>query len=97
MLSPQRAPAPAKVTNKLQKPEVHAAQTATATPAGHRRAKASETSNDSEDSSGSSSGSEEDAAGPQMVPAAHSLGEGPWRRRRGGPGEGSDGLLEPRV
>ncbi|XP_039095413.1 treacle protein isoform X1 [Hyaena hyaena] len=77
VLSPQRAPAPAKVTNKLQKPEVPAAQTATATPAGHRRAKASETSNDSEDSSGSSSGSEEDAAGPQMVPAAHSLGPAP--------------------
>uniref|UniRef100_A0ABI7YGS2 Treacle protein domain-containing protein n=1 Tax=Felis catus TaxID=9685 RepID=A0ABI7YGS2_FELCA len=71
--SPQRAPVQAKVTNKFRKPEVPVVQQATATPAGRPRAKASETSNDSEDSSGSSSGSEEDADGPQMVPSAHRL------------------------
>ena len=85
MTSPQRAPVQAKVTNKFRKPEVPVVQQATATPAGRPRAKASETSNDSEDSSGSSSGSEEDADGPQMVPSAHRLGEGPRRGRLGGP------------
>uniref|UniRef100_A0ABI7YHR3 Treacle protein domain-containing protein n=1 Tax=Felis catus TaxID=9685 RepID=A0ABI7YHR3_FELCA len=75
--SPQRAPVQAKVTNKFRKPEVPVVQQATATPAGRPRAKASETSNDSEDSSGSSSGSEEDADGPQMVPSAHRLGPAP--------------------
>ncbi|XP_030185221.1 treacle protein isoform X3 [Lynx canadensis] len=73
VISPQRAPVQAKVTNKFRKPEVPVVQQATATPAGRPRAKASETSNDSEDSSGSSSGSEEDADGPQMVPSAHRL------------------------
>ncbi|XP_053056230.1 treacle protein isoform X3 [Acinonyx jubatus] len=73
VMSPQRAPVQAKVTNKFRKPEVPVVQQATATPAGRPRAKASETSNDSEDSSGSSSGSEEDADGPQMVPSAHRL------------------------
>ncbi|XP_025779873.1 treacle protein isoform X2 [Puma concolor] len=77
VMSPQRAPVQAKVTNKFRKPEVPVVQQATATPAGHPRAKASETSNDSEDSSGSSSGSEEDADGPQMVPSAHRLGPAP--------------------
>lgn len=84
-MSPQRARVEAKVTNKFRKPEVPVVQQATATPAGRPRAKASETSNDSEDSSGSSSGSEEDADGPQMVPSAHRLGEGPRRGRLGGP------------
>ncbi|XP_045293090.1 treacle protein isoform X1 [Leopardus geoffroyi] len=73
VMSPQRAPVQAKVTNKFRKPEVPVVQQATATPAGRPRAKASDTSNDSEDSSGSSSGSEEDADGPQMVPSAHRL------------------------
>ncbi|XP_053763007.1 treacle protein isoform X7 [Panthera pardus] len=73
VMSPQRARVEAKVTNKFRKPEVPVVQQATATPAGRPRAKASETSNDSEDSSGSSSGSEEDADGPQMVPSAHRL------------------------
>ncbi|XP_046948409.1 treacle protein isoform X2 [Lynx rufus] len=73
VMSPQRAPVQAKVTNKFRKPEVPVVQQATAAPAGRPRAKASETSNDSEDSSGSSSGSEEDADGPQMVPSAHRL------------------------
>ncbi|XP_053056229.1 treacle protein isoform X2 [Acinonyx jubatus] len=77
VMSPQRAPVQAKVTNKFRKPEVPVVQQATATPAGRPRAKASETSNDSEDSSGSSSGSEEDADGPQMVPSAHRLGPAP--------------------
>ncbi|VFV31732.1 treacle major isoform [Lynx pardinus] len=77
VISPQRAPVQAKVTNKFRKPEVPVVQQATATPAGRPRAKASETSNDSEDSSGSSSGSEEDADGPQMVPSAHRLGPAP--------------------
>nr|XP_025864452.1 treacle protein isoform X5 [Vulpes vulpes] len=67
VMSPQITPVQAKVTNKLKKAEVPAVERATATPAGHPKAKASETSNDSEDSSGSSSGSEEDADGPQKA------------------------------
>ncbi|XP_029798913.1 treacle protein isoform X8 [Suricata suricatta] len=73
MRSPQKAPVPAKVTNKLRKPEAPAAQQATGTPVARRRAEASETSDGSEDSSGSSSGSEEDANGPRTVPSAHRL------------------------
>lgn len=84
-MSPQITPVQAKMTNKLKKAEVPAVERATATPVGHPKAKASETSNDSEDSSGSSSGSEEDADGPQK---AHRRGEGPSRRRLGGPGAG---------
>lgn len=86
-MSPQSAPVQAKGTNKLRKPEVPAIQRATATPAGHAKAKASDTSNDSADSSGSSSGSEEDADRPRMAPSAHRPGEGP-RRRLGGPRAG---------
>ncbi|XP_045671252.1 treacle protein isoform X5 [Ursus americanus] len=71
VMSPQSAPVQAKGTNKLRKPEVPAIQRATATPAGHAKAKASDTSNDSADSSGSSSGSEEDADRPRMAPSAH--------------------------
>ncbi|KAM8956926.1 treacle protein isoform 6-T8 [Lycaon pictus] len=67
VMSPQITPVQAKMTNKLKKAEVPAVERATATPAGHPKAKASETSNDSEDSSGSSSGSEEDADGPQKA------------------------------
>ncbi|CAK7303915.1 Treacle protein [Vulpes lagopus] len=74
VMSPQITPVQAKVTNKLKKAEVPAVERATATPAGHPKAKASETSNDSEDSSGSSSGSEEDADGPQK---AHRRGPAP--------------------
>ncbi|XP_072612990.1 treacle protein isoform X10 [Vulpes vulpes] len=74
VMSPQITPVQAKVTNKLKKAEVPAVERATATPAGHPKAKASETSNDSEDSSGSSSGSEEDADGPQK---AHRQGPAP--------------------
>ncbi|XP_048965192.1 treacle protein isoform X3 [Canis lupus dingo] len=67
VMSPQITPVQAKMTNKLKKAEVPAVERATATPVGHPKAKASETSNDSEDSSGSSSGSEEDADGPQKA------------------------------
>nr|XP_055181080.1 treacle protein isoform X4 [Nyctereutes procyonoides] len=67
IMSPQITPVQAKVTNKLKKAEVPAVEQATATPAGHPKAKASETSNDSEDSSSSSSGSEEDGDGPQKA------------------------------
>ncbi|XP_026366552.2 treacle protein isoform X8 [Ursus arctos] len=77
VMSPQSAPVQAKGTNKLRKPEVPAIQRATATPAGHAKAKASDTSNDSADSSGSSSGSEEDADGPRMAPSAHRPGPAP--------------------
>lgn len=81
-------PVPAKGTNKVRKPEVPALQRATATPTGRTKAKASDTSSDSNDSSGSSSGSEEDANGPRMAPSAPRLGEGPRRRRLGGPRAG---------
>uniref|UniRef100_A0A8I3MVM8 Treacle ribosome biosis factor 1 n=2 Tax=Canis lupus familiaris TaxID=9615 RepID=A0A8I3MVM8_CANLF len=74
VMSPQITPVQAKMTNKLKKAEVPAVERATATPVGHPKAKASETSNDSEDSSGSSSGSEEDADGPQK---AHRRGPAP--------------------
>nr|XP_055181083.1 treacle protein isoform X6 [Nyctereutes procyonoides] len=74
IMSPQITPVQAKVTNKLKKAEVPAVEQATATPAGHPKAKASETSNDSEDSSSSSSGSEEDGDGPQK---AHRRGPAP--------------------
>uniref|UniRef100_A0A452SK20 Treacle ribosome biosis factor 1 n=1 Tax=Ursus americanus TaxID=9643 RepID=A0A452SK20_URSAM len=77
VMSPQSAPVQAKGTNKLRKPEVPAIQRATATPAGHAKAKASDTSNDSADSSGSSSGSEEDADRPRMAPSAHRPGPAP--------------------
>ncbi|XP_019654038.2 treacle protein isoform X6 [Ailuropoda melanoleuca] len=70
-MSPQSAPVQAKGTNKLRKPVVPAVQRATDTPAGHAKAKASDTSNDSADGSGSSSGSEEVADGPRMAPSAH--------------------------
>ncbi|XP_059273142.1 treacle protein isoform X1 [Mustela nigripes] len=66
-------PVPAKGTNKVRKPEVPALQRATATPTGHTKAKASDTSSDSNDSSGSSSGSEEDADRPRMAPSAPRL------------------------
>uniref|UniRef100_M3YQS9 Treacle protein domain-containing protein n=1 Tax=Mustela putorius furo TaxID=9669 RepID=M3YQS9_MUSPF len=70
-------PVPAKGTNKVRKPEVPALQRATATPTGHTKAKASDTSSDSNDSSGSSSGSEEDADRPRMAPSAPRLGPAP--------------------
>ncbi|XP_045856506.1 treacle protein isoform X4 [Meles meles] len=70
-------PVPAKGTNKVRKPEVPALQRATATPTGHTKAKASDTSSDSDDSSSSSSGSEEDANGPRMAPSAPRLGPAP--------------------
>ncbi|XP_011221839.2 treacle protein isoform X2 [Ailuropoda melanoleuca] len=76
-MSPQSAPVQAKGTNKLRKPVVPAVQRATDTPAGHAKAKASDTSNDSADGSGSSSGSEEVADGPRMAPSAHRPGPAP--------------------
>lgn len=96
MASPQGTPVQARVTNKLRKPEVPVVQQATAPPSGRPRVKASGTSDDS-DSSGSSSGNEEDAERPQMAPLAHRQGEGPRRRRLGGPGGGRNGLVEPLV
>ncbi|XP_059030027.1 treacle protein isoform X8 [Mustela lutreola] len=66
-------PVPAKGTNKVRKPEVPVLQCATATPTGHTKAKASDTSSDSNDSSGSSSGSEEDADRPRMASSAPRL------------------------
>ncbi|XP_057587001.1 treacle protein isoform X2 [Hippopotamus amphibius kiboko] len=80
-MSSQSTSAQAKRTNKLRKPEVPAAQRATASPSGHPKAKASGTSDDSEDSSGSSSGSEDDAGGPRGAPSAHRpVGPAPPRR-----------------
>lgn len=73
---------PAKVTNRLGKPKVPEVQRAVATSLGRPKAKASGTSDDSEDSSSCSSGSKEDAEATQR------LGEGPGRKRLGAPGGG---------
>ena len=73
------------MANKLRKPEVPAAQQATATPSGHPTAKAPATS---DDSNSSSSGSEDDAKGSQAAPSAHRPGEAPGR-------EMLEGLVEP--
>lgn len=74
--SPQSTPVPARVTNKLRKPEVPAVQQATAPPLGCPPVKDSGTSDDS-DSSGSSSGNEEGAESPQT---AHRQGPTPSRK-----------------
>ncbi|XP_012583484.1 PREDICTED: treacle protein isoform X4 [Condylura cristata] len=73
--SPQSTPVQSQGTNKLKKPEVPAAQKATAAPSGHPKAKASETSEDSEDSS--SSESEANAGEPQAPPLTQRLGPTP--------------------
>lgn len=73
------------MANKLRKPEVPAAQQATATPSGHPTAKAPAAS---DDSNSSSSGSEDDAKGSQAAPSAHRPGEAPGR-------EMLEGLVEP--
>lgn len=73
------------MANKLRKPEVPAAQRATATPLGHPTPKAPATS---DDSNSSSSGSEDEAKGSQAAPSAHRPGEAPGR-------EMLEGLVEP--
>ncbi|XP_044803389.1 treacle protein isoform X6 [Bubalus bubalis] len=75
--SPQSTPTQVRVANKLRKPEVPAAQQATATPSGHPTAKAPAAS---DDSNSSSSGSEDDAKGSQAAPSAHRPGPAPSRR-----------------